>query len=100
MPDLGRVEDTIVRLERLRDDLRVALDVASANQAGTVAQLAAQYRAVCDRLLELDSPLVVVAPVSKLDELRERRGRDDREGGVSAAASVHVAGKAGGKRGA
>jgi hypothetical protein len=43
---------------------------------------------------------VVVAPVSKLDELRERRGRDGHEGGVSAAAPVHVAGKAGGKRGA
>ena len=102
MPDAKpeRLEDTIARFEQLRDDLRDALDEAKRAGAGTVAQLSAQYRAVCNDLLELDPP-AATGPVSKLDELKERRARrDSPEAGPPTPAPVGTARKAGGKRGA
>jgi hypothetical protein len=102
MPDVERLPDTIARYEKLRDDLRDALDDAKAAGAGTVAQLAAQYRAVCADLLVLDPPPVVqTGPVSKMDELKERRARRDAdEDGPPAAAPARPARAKGGKRGA
>lgn len=98
--EFDRSADTIKRLEALRDDLRGALDEARSAGAGTVAQLSAQYRATLAELLAL-SPPVKSGPVSKLDELKERRARripgEDRP---SEAAAASPARQAGGKRGA
>ena len=97
---LDRLADNVARLEKLRDDLRDALDLAAESGAGTVAQLAAQYRATLADLLVL-SPPAATGPVSKLDELKERRAfRDNNEDRPPAAKTVSPARATGGKRGA
>lgn len=95
----GSLEDTRARLVALRDRLERALHGASENM---LPQLAGRYQAVIEKLAEL--PAAQGGPVSKRDELKERRERKQQDDGTparrrAAPAPARAAGEARGKRG-
>jgi len=85
------------RLTELRDKLEKAIESCSENM---LPQLSGQYRATLADLAAL--PSVVAGPVSKMDELKERREakRTPAPGRGAASAPAQAAGGKGRNRGA
>ena len=91
----GSVEDTRRRLVALRDKLEKAIEVASENM---LPQLAGRYQAVVEKLAEL--PAAEAGPLSKRDELKERRERkhDPADRGATSAPPRAARAKGGQRR--